>query len=130
VIIPHYVDKENTHLKKFKNFPDIKVIDIEAPINTVVDQICSCTSVASSSLHGIIIADAYGVPSVYLKISDRVLGNGFKFRDYFASVGRSETEPLNVSEHTTIYDILDRVSRNRIEIDLNALLDACPFYKK
>jgi pyruvyltransferase len=129
-IIPHYVDKENTHLKKFKNFPDIKVIDIEAPINTVVDQICSCTSVASSSLHGIIIADAYGVPSVYLKISDRVLGNGFKFRDYFASVGRSETEPLNVSEHTTIYDILDRVSRNRIEIDLNALLDACPFYKK
>jgi pyruvyltransferase len=129
-IIPHYVDKENTHLKKFKNFPDIKVIDIEAPINTVVDQICSCTSIASSSLHGIIIADAYGVPSVYLKISDRVLGNGFKFRDYFASVGRSETEPLIVSEHTTIYDILDRVSRNRIEIDLNALLDACPFYKK
>ena len=129
-IIPHYVDKENTHLKKFKNFPDIKVIDIEAPINTVADQICSCTSVASSSLHGIIIADAYGVPTVYLKISDRVLGNGFKFRDYFASVGRSETEPLMVSEHTTIDDILDRVSRHRIEIDLNALLDACPFYKK
>ena len=128
-IIPHYVDKEDNLLKNFKNSPEINIIDVEGPINTVVDEICSCTCIASSSLHGIIIADAYGIPSVYMKISDRVIGNGFKFRDYFASVGRSEPEPLVVSEQTTIDDILDRIPHHRIDIDLNALLDVCPFYK-
>jgi pyruvyltransferase len=127
-IIPHHMEKDTDYFRNFRNYPEIKIIDIEAPINTVVDQICSCKYIASSSLHGIIIADAYGVPSVYLKISDRVVGDGFKFRDYFGSVGRSETEPLVVSENTTIDDILERVSHYKIDIDLNELLEACPFY--
>jgi pyruvyltransferase len=127
-IVPHYVDKENDLLKKFSNSPEISIIDIEGPVNEVVDQVCSCSCIASSSLHGLILADAYRIPSVHLKISDRILGNGFKFRDYFASVGRSETEPLAVSEQTTTDDILEEVSLHRIDIDLDALLDACPFY--
>ena len=47
-IIPHYIDKENNFLIKFKNNPEIIVIDIEGPINTVVDQICSCKYIAST----------------------------------------------------------------------------------
>ena len=127
-IILHHLEKENNYVKNFEHSHEIKLIDIEDPINTVVDQICSCKYIASSSLHGIIVADAYGIPSVYLEFSDKVVGNGFKFRDYFASVGRSETEPLIVSENTTIDTILDRFSHYKIDIDLNQLLDVCPFY--
>ena len=125
-IIPHYMDKENTLLKKFK-IPEIKFIDIEGPINSVVDEICSCRYIASSSLHGIIAADAYCVPSTWIKFSENVMGEGFKFRDYFGSVIRSETEPLVISEETMVDDIYDTFYNYKIDIDLNELLDACPF---
>lgn len=127
-VIPHQLDKENILLKNFNEDPEIRLIDIENPINSVVDQICSCKYIASSSLHGIITADAYGVPSVYIKLSEMVLGNGFKFRDYFGSVGRLETEPLIISENTTIDAIYDSVFHHKIDIDVDELLDVCPFY--
>ncbi len=127
-VIPHHFDKENNLLKNLKNDPEIKILDIEGPINTVVDQICSCKYIASSSLHGIIAADAYGVPSIYIKLSEKVVGAGFKFRDYFGSVGRSDTEPLIISEKTTADDIYHKVSNYRIDIDVQELLDVCPFY--
>ena len=127
-IIPHYVDKDNNFIKTCENVHEIKVIDIEGPINTVIDQICSCKYIASSSLHGVIAADAYSVPSVWMKLSDKVIGDGFKFRDYFGSVGRSETEPLIISENSAPDDIYDSVTHHRIDIDLPQLLDACPFY--
>jgi pyruvyltransferase len=129
-IISHHLEKENNLVKNFKSYPEIKLIDIESPINTVVDQICSCKYIASSSLHGIIAADAYGIPSIYIKLSEKVVGEGFKFRDYFGSVGRSDTGPLIVSEKTTIEDILDGFTNYKIDIDLEELLEACPFYRK
>lgn len=126
-IIPHHLEKENILLNKFKNDPEIKIIDIEGSTNTVVDQICSCKYIASSSLHGIIAADAFGIPSVYIKLTENIDIDSFKFRDYFGSVGRSETEPLIISENTSVDDIYERISNYKIDIDLNELLDACPF---
>lgn len=127
-VIPHHKEKDNNFIRIFENVPDIKIIDIEGPINGVVDQICSCRYIASSSLHGIIAADAYGVPSVWIKLSDKVTGEGFKFRDYFRSVGRSDTEPLIISEKITVDSIYDSFYNYKIDIDLNQLLDVCPFY--
>lgn len=126
-IIPHLLDKENEFIKMFKDDSEVKIIDIEGSINLVIDQICSCKCIASSSLHGIIAADSYNIPSLYIKISEKVQGNGFKFRDYFGSVGRTESEPFIVSEKTMVDDIYDSFSNYRIDIDLNELLDVCPF---
>lgn len=129
-IIPHYKDKYNENILNFKNQPEVKIIDIENSINNVVDQICSCRYIASSSLHGIIMADAYNIPSTWLKFSEGVVGSGFKFRDYFASVGRTDEMPLKVNNKTTIDDIISSIHNCKISIDLDELIDACPFYNK
>jgi pyruvyltransferase len=126
-IIPHYVDKSSKALKNLAGSPEVKIIDIERPINDVVDQVCSCKYIASSSLHGIIVADAYQIPSAWIKFSENIVGNGFKFRDYFASVGRSDVKPLTITETSTIDDIYGSFDNYKIDIDLNALLEACPF---
>jgi pyruvyltransferase len=128
-IIPHYVDKENVFFNKLKNNPDILIIDIEGGIKKVVDEICSCELIASSSLHGIIVADAYGIPSTWIKFSDNVMGSGFKFRDYFASVGRKDNAPLTIDKKSTIKKILEGYSDYELDIDLDKLLGACPFKK-
>lgn len=60
-----------------------------------VDEIKSCKKIVSSSLHGCIIAESYGIPVEWIVLSDKVLGNGFKFRDYLSATDRkSFDEPL------------------------------------
>lgn len=126
-IIPHHIDQNSQLISIFKNNPDILIIDILSGINEVVDEICKCKIIASSSLHGIIAADAYGVPSIWIEFSENVLGNGFKFYDYFESVGRKNEKPYRITENTTIQDIYNQYKDYKVDIDLGRLLDACPF---
>src|SRR5690606_38287819 len=87
-IIPHYADRQSPHVARLGALPGVDVIDITAGITEVPDRIARCTAIASSSLHGMILADAYGIPSTWIELSDQVEGSGFKFRDYLAGVGR------------------------------------------
>ena len=115
-------------MNNFLHDRDILIIDIIGGINNVVDQICSCEKIASSSLHGIIASDAYGVPSTWVKFSDNVIGSGFKFFDYFKSVGRTDEGPLVIQENSSIDDILDNFYRYKLDVNLSELLESCPFY--
>ena len=72
-----------------------------------------------------IIGDAYGIPSYWIKLSDDVLGNGFKFKDYFESVNRLDNEPLNWKGKLKGL----KLKPYQIDIDLDKLLNACPYKK-
>lgn len=83
--IPHYVDRD--FIPYFDQ--DAIVIDIgDSNWMGSVDAIAGCSVIISSSLHGIIIAEAYGVPAVWIQPSDRIFGGHHKFQDYYASTGR------------------------------------------
>ena len=99
-IIPHYVDQDTAFLARCRE-AGLKVIDVAAEIESFVDQVAGLAGILSSSLHGLICADAYGVPSRWIRISDRVLGDGFKFRDYYASQGVT-AEAIDVDAATDL----------------------------
>ena len=128
-VIPHVLDKESEWIKhNCDDNPEIKVIDLaKGDVWDVVDDILSCGKIASSSLHGIITADAYGIPSVWVEFSDKVEGNGFKFLDYFESVGRTDTSPLVADVELSLKDIEAAFYPYEIDIDLEMLMDAAPF---
>jgi len=94
-LIPHYTDKKLDIVKAAQRLPGWTVIDIEqAPRGTTtpeefVRKINECEILVSSSLHGIILGDSYGIPSYHVKLSEALVGGTFKFRDYYSSVGRS-----------------------------------------
>lgn len=129
-IIPHHVDKLNPLLENFKNISDVLILDITGDVQKFVNDVLSCECIASSALHGLILADSYGIPSTWIKLSDDVIGKGFKFQDYFASVHRQDEEPLILNKNTKAEDILNSIGDNKIDINLETLLDSCPFYKK
>lgn len=93
-IIPHFVDKNNPIIYEFlKLNKNVRLIDIQnyKSWHDFVDQICSCRCIISSSLHGLIISDAYMIPNLWIKLSDNISGGGFKFHDYFSSLDRDST---------------------------------------
>ena len=97
--------------------------------NSFIDDICSCNTILSSSLHGIIIADAYEIPNAWISLDENHPDNNFKFKDYYLSVGKDITQPLNFDTMTS-EQIQDCVQHwRKPNIDLDKLLSVCPFYK-
>jgi hypothetical protein len=125
-IIPHCFEWDVPFFVKSRSWDDCRVIDICGDIEDVVEQIVACDKIVSSSLHGIICADAFGIPAIWLHASNRPKGDGFKFLDYFSSVGRPDQEPYMVRDDTTRKDLDGLFFDYRIQIDLDALLERCP----
>lgn len=87
-IIPHYIDQDETIFKKMlEHYPNSKFIDVRNETKEVLKEISECEYIISTSLHGLIIADSYGIPNCWCEISDRIVGKRFKFHDYFSSFG-------------------------------------------
>ena len=88
-IIPHFLHYEAT-LKNLNN-ENVLIINLLDDIEKVIEDVCSCERLISSSLHGIIIGHAYGVPSLWFWLSKgHIGGDDIKFADYFSSVEISE----------------------------------------
>lgn len=87
-IVPHYVDFDNAGLYEFaQRESGVTVIDVCARANEVLDRIESCELLLSSSLHGLVVADALGIPNLWTVFSTKIVGGHFKFEDYYAAVG-------------------------------------------
>jgi pyruvyltransferase len=120
-IIPHYIDKKNNNVdilvKNLENngYKTI-IIDIEVGSNytKLINNINKCKYIISSSLHGIIMGLVYKKKTIFLEFSNRVIGNRFKFYDFFGSI-KVDFEHKNSLD----VDILD----NTINIDYNNLID-------
>jgi|GEM_PF-1270113 len=97
-IIPHYADKNSDFIKniRLKNFT-FKVIDITADTIETLKDIASCRCILSSALHGLITADSFNIPNKWIKLSDKVFGSGYKFRDYYSVYNIDNPEPVDLS---------------------------------
>lgn len=82
-IIEHYVDVGLYHGKG-------KKISVTQHWTRFIDDIKSCSFILSSSLHGLILAESYGIPCQRLKLSDKIIGGDFKFNDYLTASNRKE----------------------------------------
>ena len=96
-IIPHIVHYEEVSSMKYDK--RIKVINLKDTIEKVIVDINSCEKTISSSLHGIIVSHVYGIPSLWVSLSETPLGgDDIKFADYFSSVKIKEYLPIKKEE--------------------------------
>lgn len=86
-VIPHYVDYPQVK-EALKNNPNVKVIDfLTHNIEKTTEEILECRQIISSSLHGLIVSQSYGIPALWVRFSNKLSGDNIKFYDYFESVG-------------------------------------------
>jgi pyruvyltransferase len=73
-------------------------------ITSTIDEIASCELIASTSLHGLIVAVAFGIPAVYCDISQAkpLSGDGMKFEDFFQSLGIRNAPKLDLGSASVI----------------------------
>lgn len=103
-----------------------------AGIEAFLDEMLDCEAIVSTSLHGLIIANAYGIPARLATFDDgdrQIHGDGTKFEDYFLSIGLREVAPLNLATIGRLdAGLAAACDDNPVQrIDLQALLDAAPF---
>ncbi|MGA9637587.1 polysaccharide pyruvyl transferase family protein [Flavobacterium sp.] len=85
-IVPHYNDWEKVK-DWFVADAEVLVIDLmTTDIESKTIEFLACEKIISSSLHGIIVAHAYGIPAVWQKFSDKVFGDDIKYQDYMESI--------------------------------------------
>ncbi len=118
--------------------PDIRRINIRRlgydQIEAFLDEMLDCERIVSSSLHGVIIAQAYGIPACLATVRGSVTqihGDGIKFDDYYRSIGYDRApEAVDLSALARLdEDAADRLAflPARRRIDIVGLLDAAPF---
>ena len=132
-IIPHYIDVDNKWIDRYRNNDEIKIIDIthksldEVYSCRFIDDVLSCDKIISSSLHGIICANAYGIDALWVEFSDKVIGDGFKFLDYYSSIGSNISNPIRIDDETNIECLIKNIPNYDLNINLNNLYDSHPF---
>lgn len=102
-----------------KDFPEVRLINPLRAWNTVVEEITRLEFVVASSLHGLIIAEAYGIPACYVRLSEHE--GKFKYEDYYEGTGR------RLEYVTSVGEALAKGGAAPINFDYAALERAFPY---
>lgn len=131
-IIPHFA----THQAFVDEFANClprhwSILNLRGDPETIANEISASDLVVSSSLHGLIVADAYGVPSCWMEPHGEIKGDGFKFADYSSFRGRDLVGPIDFRDFVASPDAVMQEGDHAPAVPstetLDRLLKAFPF---
>jgi len=119
IVIPQFV-KETEFREKYPNehIVSMNTNDYKA----VIDEIVSSEIVYTSSLHGIILAESYGVPAVFFRGLNKT--RDFKYLDYYYSTGRKDIKIAESFEEALTMKPLPLPDLSKMR---QGLLDSFPY---
>ena len=130
-VIPHYKDRDHPGVAAFlAEHPGSVALDVFTEPAELLRRIAECEVVLSSSLHGLVVSDAFQVPNIWVEISGPLRGDRFKFSDYYSVFGITEPQPLDLKQGVqlrVIDDMRKRYERPGLEKIQQGLLASFPF---
>lgn len=128
-LIPHWQTKKLEKYDVLKN-ENVVLINFHnyKKWTDVIDLILSCKYIVSESLHGLIIAEAYNIPNLWIDI-DLNHKYDIKFHDFFLSLKKDRADSFKLTPRTKILHLLAKISRYEKgeNVDLKLLKQSCPF---
>jgi len=113
IVIPNIAE-----IKCFANYKNIVLPTL--PWEEIVEKMLQSRLVISSSLHGIIVAESFGVPARLLKMT--WIEPLLKYQDYYESTGRPDFKYA-----TSVQEALQMGGEEPRCIDINPLIDSFPW---
>lgn len=126
-IIPHFVDLNQPCIKIWQRSlkENITIISPQASPEVVIRKIKECNCILSSSLHGIIIADAFHIPAgrfvcrntMPVIDTKRHILHDHKYNDYYSSLNEHPEVLENPTGHESLNELLSitRVAPNTVK---------------
>jgi pyruvyltransferase len=118
---------DDVRLSVIPNLHDLPLVvgrpDVVSPLDPwdqVIDRLLRSRFVVASSLHGVIVAEAFGVPARFVRLSGTE--SRLKYEDYLLGTGRTD-EPFA----TSIDEALEMGGMSAPEFDTAGLMAAFPF---
>jgi pyruvyltransferase len=115
IVIPHLYE-----ISSFSKDSADYIVYPTDPWNEVIEKILDSEFVISGSLHGVIIAEAYGIPARYVRLSEKE--PLFKYLDYYLATGRE-----NCIFARSVEEALEMGGETPASFDAERLYDAFPF---
>lgn len=96
-IIEHYKDWLHPETDRLlAEIPGSVRLDVFSEPLSLLRKIQQCDLILSSAMHGLIAADSLSVPNAWLKLTGKIRGGDFKFRDYYSAFGLTP-EPFSAT---------------------------------
>ena len=108
------------------------VLNPECTPKTVICRISECKAILSSAMHGLIVADSFGIPNMRIVASDSLMGGDYKFKDYYSAFSKDRYRAVDVREDIPA-GILESTgngfadARNEVAKMQNSLLESFPY---
>lgn len=117
-VVPHGHHRTNAllGLRVREAGDSARVVNVHRRAGSAIGEIAASRAVVTTSLHGLVTADSYGIPAVWTTLDPPLGGGDFKFRDYEAAVtpGRTRFRELDAP----LDDMLDGVEAvDRLRVD-------------
>ncbi len=132
-IAAHYVDAALPAVRALCRQPGVTLIDATDPPDQYFRALASCQAVIGSSLHGLIFAEALGIPNLWVQFEHGLPRADFKYRDWFTTTDAPQAtavtvtgaeKPEALARHCALHDC--RIDRSELAAALTPdVLDAC-----
>lgn len=130
-IIAHYKEQSDPAFKMLcQKFPNSTFINVRDEPYKVTEEISKCNVILSSSLHGLIIADSLRIPNRHIVVTNNLLGDGYKFDDYYSAYGIEHYYTnINSDEIQSLKDVCDqyRITDEMVEQKKKSMIESFPF---
>lgn len=120
-LVPHYVDQRDPRVLSLGVQDGVTVLDVHQEPATFLRHMAQCRVIASSSLHGLVFAEAMGLPNLWLRISNEIAGGDFKFRDWYSTTSSPQHAPYKLGPESKPSDLISRCAVRGSTIDRTAL---------
>ncbi len=109
-VVPHYVHRDDAALQRLvEGFSgSVDVIDVRRHPAAVARRIAACHAIVTTSLHGLIVADSFGIPAAWVVMPTSLYGGDFKFHDHETVAQPRTARGVRLAEIDTLRDAIVR----------------------
>ncbi len=136
-IVPHYCEWDDPFYRELaERIPGSCLISTVGDVRDILRRIRSCEVILSSSLHGLIAADSFGIPNLRIRSIGEIIGGDFKYDDYYSAFGfeaspfAEKAELLALAGTRSIPEFVAgkyRITPEKVEEIRNGLVKAWPY---
>ncbi|KRE25831.1 polysaccharide pyruvyl transferase family protein [Agromyces sp. Soil535] len=125
-LVPHADHRSQAAFLALAETPGLRVrmIDVHRSASRTVREIGACAAVVTTSLHGLVTADAFGIPAVWTSPEPPLSGGAFKFLDYESVITPNDSRFLAFDKRMRLPELLAHAApapRATVETAVDAL---------